>query len=256
MNIKVIVAAHKPYIMPNDDMYLPLHVGKKGKDEIGFIGDDSGDNISEKNPFFCEFTGIYWAYKNLEADYIGLVHYRRHFSLNPKGTDFSRVLSGQEAQKLFETTDVILPKQQNYYIESLYSHYSHTHSEQHLEVLEQVVSEKYPEYVPFVERLKKRTSAHMFNMFIMKKDIFKAYCDFVFDVLFEIEKRIDTSKMSSFDARLFGRIGELLLDIWLEKNQIKYKEIPYFYTEKIKLAKKVFSFLRAKFFGKKYKGSF
>ena len=66
MNIKIIVAAHKPYFMPDDDMYLPLQVGSFEKEGIGFARDDTGDNISEKNPRFCELTGIYWAWKNLD----------------------------------------------------------------------------------------------------------------------------------------------------------------------------------------------
>ena len=59
-NIKVLVAAHKKYWMPSDEMYLPLHVGHAiAKQEIGFQGDDSGENISAKNANYCELTGIY-----------------------------------------------------------------------------------------------------------------------------------------------------------------------------------------------------
>lgn len=78
-NIKIIVATHKKYKMPVDEIYLPMHVGADGKESLGYIKDNSGDNISYKNPYFCELTGLYWAWKNINADYIGLVHYRRHF---------------------------------------------------------------------------------------------------------------------------------------------------------------------------------
>jgi hypothetical protein len=80
MSIKIIVASHKKYRMPNDKIYLPLHVGAEGKNDFGFEKDNSGENISSKNPFFCELTGLYWAWKNLNDDYIGLAHYRRHFT--------------------------------------------------------------------------------------------------------------------------------------------------------------------------------
>ena len=66
--------------MPEDELYLPVQVGSEGKEDIGFEKDNTGDNISGKNPFFCELTGLYWAWKNLKCDYIGLVHYRRYFS--------------------------------------------------------------------------------------------------------------------------------------------------------------------------------
>ena len=85
MDIKVIIAAHKKYRMPKDKLYLPIHAGAEGKDDIGFKKDNTGKNISKKNPFFCELTALYWAWKNLDADYIGLVHYRRHLTLKKKG---------------------------------------------------------------------------------------------------------------------------------------------------------------------------
>ena len=80
MSIKIIVAAHKKYWMPTDPVYLPVHVGAEGKDSIGYTPDNTGENISAKNPYFCELTGLYWAWKNLDADFIGLVHYRRYFT--------------------------------------------------------------------------------------------------------------------------------------------------------------------------------
>lgn len=79
-NIKILIAAHKPYWMPKDPVYLPLHVGAEGKPDLGYTKDNTGDNISAKNPNFCELTGLYWAWKNLDADYLGLVHYRRYFT--------------------------------------------------------------------------------------------------------------------------------------------------------------------------------
>ena len=85
--VKILVASHKEYRMPDDSIYLPLHVGAEGKVDadgqpldLGWTKDNTGDNISRLNPGFCELTGLYWAWKNLKADYIGLVHYRRHFS--------------------------------------------------------------------------------------------------------------------------------------------------------------------------------
>ena len=85
MKVTVVVATHKPYAMPADPLYLPLHVGAEGKESIGFAGDNTGDHISAKNPQFCELTGLYWAWKNVDADYIGLAHYRRHFRGKGRG---------------------------------------------------------------------------------------------------------------------------------------------------------------------------
>ena len=123
LNIKVIVATHKKYQMPNDKMYVPIQVGAEGKKDLGYTKDNNGDNISSKNPFFCELTGLYWAWKNLNADYIGLAHYRRHFCLKKKSKiQFDNVLTSEEASLILKDTDVMLPRKRNYIIENLYSH--------------------------------------------------------------------------------------------------------------------------------------
>ena len=256
MNIKIIVATHKVYRMPTDDIYLPLHVGRAGKENIGFQGDNTGENISEKNPNFCELTGLYWAWKNLDAGYIGLAHYRRHFSVKPKKDKFESVLTGRQLKKILETTDVVLPKRRNYYIETIYSHYAHTHDGLQLNKTRAIIENKYPEYLQSFDKVMKSRKAHMFNMFIMKKEIADKYCEWLFDILFELEKVIDTGNMTLFEARLFGRISEILFDVWLDKNNIKYKEIHYIQMEPVHWGKKIMGFLKAKVLGKKYVASF
>lgn len=256
-NVKVIIATHKKYEMPTDSMYLPVQVGAEGKSDLGYQKDNTGYNISLKNPFFCELTGLYWAWKNLDAEYIGLAHYRRHFLFKKKSKkNFENVLSLEEACKLLDKTDVILPKKRKYYIETLYNHYKHTMYVEPLDETRNIIEKKYPEYLSEFDRLKKRRSAHMFNMFIMKKEIFDGYCKWLFDILFELEKVIDNSKYDQFHARFYGRISELLLDVYLRKNSILYKEVNFIYMEKINKVAKVKGFLAAKFGGEKYGKSF
>ena len=257
-NIKVIIAAHKKYEMPKDELYLPLHVGAEGKDDIGYIKDNTGKNISAKNPYFCELTGIYWAWKNLDADYIGLAHYRRHFAskkVNKKDL-FNSVLTLAEANKIFDEVDIITPNKRKYYIENLYSHYAHTLYVEPLDITGKIIEEKYPEYLKEFDKLKKRTSAHMFNMFIMKKNKFNEYCEWLFDILDELEKRVDDSKYDTFHARFYGRVSELLFDVWLNTKGYNYKEVKVISMEKVNWWKKGTSFLKAKFKKEKYGKSF
>lgn len=256
MKITVVVATHKPYAMPNDPLYLPLHVGAEGKESIGFAGDNTGDHISAKNPQFCELTGLYWAWKNLDADYIGLAHYRRHFCGKGRGEPLSRVLTAQEAQRLLAGKDGLLPKKRNYYIETLYSHYAHTMHVEPLEVAGEIIREKYPAYAPAFEDLKRRRSAHMFNMLVLRRDHLNAYCTWLFDILFELERRVDTNAYDAFHGRFFGRVSELLLDVWLSEQHLDLVEVPVIGMEKTNWLKKGGSFLMAKFFGKKYDKSF
>ena len=256
MKVTVVVAAHKPYTMPADPLYLPLHVGAEGKEPFGFAGDNTGEHISAKNPTFCELTGLYWAWKNLDADYIGLAHYRRHFRGKGRGEPLACVLTEAEAVALLEGRDGLLPKKRQYYIETLYSHYVHTMHAAPLDVTGEIIREKYPAYAAAFEGLKKRTSAHMFNMLILRRDHLDAYCTWLFDILFELEKRVDVTAYDAFHARFFGRVSELLLDVWLSQQALDLVEVPVVGMERTNWIKKGGSFLLAKFFGKKYDKSF
>lgn len=260
-NTKVIIATHKKYKMPNDEMYVPVQVGREGKEDLGYQPDNEGENISSKNPYFCELTGLYWAWKNLNADYIGLTHYRRHFSISkklPKDIEgrVKNVITGKEVDEILDSTDIILPKKRKYYIENLYSHYNHTMYIEPLDETRKIIEEKFPSFLSEFNKLHKRTSAHMFNMFIMKKEIFDAYCTWLFDILFDLENRVDVAKYDSFHSRFFGRVSELLLDVWINTNNLNYKEVKVIDIEKVNWFKKGFAFLLAKFTGKKYGKSF
>ena len=248
MNIKILVATHKSYWMPEDEIYLPVQVGSAiSKSDLGFCRDDSGDNISDKNKNYCELTGLYWAWKNLDADYIGLAHYRRHFTVRRGRNKETLPITGSEIADILKTTNIILPKKRNYYIETSYTHYIHAHHKEDLDVTEQIINEKYPDYLAAYKAVMNSSKGHRFNMFIMKKEIFDSYCEWLFGILFELEKRLDISDYSVNDARVFGFVGERLLDVWLTKNDIEYKEINCVFMEKQNWLNKGFSFLKRKF---------
>ncbi len=256
MDIKVLVAVHKPYRMPTDSVYIPIHVGYKKKKNIGFIGDHTGDNISAKNPNFCELTAYYWAWKNLDAEYVGLVHYRRHFRGKRKSHDkFDCILTRAEMEQILLKYNLILPRKRHYFIETVGSHYEHTHEPEALALTRDIIEERQPDYLSSFDAVMSKRSAHMFNMMIARRDIFDSYCEWLFDVLFELEKRLDISKYKPFEARVFGRIGELLLNVYVEKNGIAYKEVPFLFMEEPRWDKKIVNFLMAKFFHKKYSSS-
>lgn len=260
--IKIIVATHKKYQMPEDPMYLPLQVGAEGKADLGYTRDNSGENISAKNPSFCELTGLYWAWKNLNTDYIGLVHYRRHFGHKTK-QPLNGVLSSHQLLPLLGKYKVFVPKKRRYFIETLYSHYAHTHYAEHLDETRKIIERKYPEYLSSYQRITKRTYGYMFNMMIMEKHYFNEYCTWLFDILFELENTINTPELSAFQGRFYGRVSEIIFNVWLDEmfkseklKRSDVKELTYFHVEKINWFKKGSSFLKAKFAHKKYEGSF
>ena len=252
MNIKIIVATHKPYFMPDDPAYIPVQAGADINPLLPYTGDNSGENISAKNRNFCELTCLYWAWKNLEADFLGLVHYRRHFSGKYARDPRKRIITSGELEKLLSSCDIIMPKKRNYFIESNFQQYVHAHHIEDLQATRAVISEKYPDYLTAFDTVMKRTSGYRFNMCIMKKPLFDAYCSWLFDILFEVEKRLDISNYSAYDARVFGFISERLLDIWIEKNNFRTAALPLVNLESQHWGKKICNVLLRKISGGKW----
>ena len=269
-NVKIIVATHKRYEMPTEAMYVPLHVGAEGKFnpdgtplDFGYTKDNTGDNVSARNLCLGTQTGLYWMWKNLKADYLGLVHYRRYFLRKGAGkrSGLKGILTQDELETMLDTYKVFVPVKRNYRIETMYSHYAHTLDARQLDMAREIIARDTPEYLNAFDTVMKRTWAHMFNLMIMRSDLLDDYCRWLFNVLFQLEKGIDTTGMTDFEKRFGGRVSELLLNVWLERKietgQVKpseIKELPY--SEEVNWARKIASFLGAKFFHKKYQKSF
>lgn len=94
-----------------------------------------------------------------------------------------------------------------------------------------------------------RTWAHMFNMFVMRRDYFNQYMEWLFSILFTLEKKMDISGWDSYQSRVYGFVAELLLDVWMEKNNIVYKEQTLSFMEKQNWVKKGGLFLKRKIVG-------
>lgn len=271
MDIKIGIAAHRQYWMPETDIYLPIQVGAAGKENLGYTRDDSGQNISERNPQYCELTALYWMWKNLDVEYCGLVHYRRHFAnpraaagsgIKPGGTSSPRklhpakILDRRSLEPLLAGCDIILPKKRNYYIENLYSHYAHSHYPEHLDRTREIIMRRCPDYLDSFDRVMRRISAHMFNMMIMKKDRMDQYCAWMFPILFELETLVDSREYDAFQMRFPGRVSELLLDVWMDRHQYPFRELPVMMLGKVHWGRKIKSFLAAKFLGRRYQQGF
>lgn len=247
--IQLLVAAHKKVAMPSQAMYNPIQVGATLSNQKfdGFIKDDTGRNISSKNPYFNELTALYWARYNSDADIIGLVHYRRFFSFSRKKSR-DDILSEPEVRELLLKTKVIVPKKRRYFIESSESHYRHAHHGIALDVLREVIATQKPEYLTVYDRNMSRTWAHMFNMFIMPRSEYDAYADWLFEILFAVEQKIqsDVINWDTYEKRVYGFLSERLLDVWLEKNHVQYTEVPVIFMEKQRWLHKGYQFLARK----------
>ena len=237
----------------------PENIEAMGSD---FIGDDTGDNISLLNNRYCELTALWWMWKNADAEYKGLVHYRRHFrtldtSMMRAGDRFDRIATEADFRSLIANgAAVIVPNRRNYYIETIQSHWEHTLPVEQLEVTRRVLADLSPSSMGFFERVLSSRGAHMFNMMLMRSDLFDDYCSWLFPLLFELARRLNPDQYDSFNARYLGRVSELMLDVWLLSNEIRFREMVTVSPEPVNWTKKGSAFLAAKLFGKKYKKSF
>ena len=249
-DIKILVAAHKPYWMPADAVYLPVQVGAAGKPSIdpAWQRDDEGGNISARNPEFCELTALYWAWKNLACDFIGLCHYRRYFGrriLHGDGEKRRAAIFGRaDYERLLAGADILLPTKRNYYIETVYSQYAHAHRASDLDALRQLMAERCPEYLAAWEAVMRSRRLHILNMFVMRRELFDAYVAWLFDLLFALDAQLAPDDLGR--ARLFGFLAERLFNVWVKKQGLRARETSVVMLEPVNWLKKGSAFLKRK----------
>jgi hypothetical protein len=242
---KILVCCHTNDIYKSDEQYFPIHVGKEISDKIINIqGDNTGDNISEKNKSFCELTGMYWAWKNLpKSDYIGLCHYRRYFDFTSKFslTDVKNIptksfdeknIEFVNSKELLKNCDIILAHPKSYPY-SLRIDYSICHLSKDFFILADVINDLYPDYSEtFVEVMENNNKLCPYNMFLTRYEIFEKYSEWLFSILFECEKRIDISHYNVHQKRIFGYMSERLLMVYVKMNNLKIDYYPIiFYSD-------------------------
>lgn len=243
-NIKIIVCAHKQDYIHKDSVYMPIQVGKAISDiDLGIQGDDTGDNISSKNKSYCELTALYWAWKNLkDIDYIGINHYRRYFNFYESGLYCSdyKVVSANEIKykdlnipnikKLFANSDIVVAKKK-YYPYNLMTDYSCCHISEDFRKVREVIVELYPTYINAFDKVMiDNNKLSHYNMFVTSWTVFDNYCQWLFTILEEVERRIDISSYNSVQKRIFGYMSERLMAIYIEANNLRHKEYPIYWV--------------------------
>ena len=238
LNIKILVAYHKKSEIIKSDIITPIHVGRQcsvnNPDyswlESNMIGDNTGDNISVKNPNYCELTALYWAWKNLDVDYVGLMHYRRIFDFEEK-LDITHEyndkvlnkigLSDNKISKICSKYDVILPPVYATHPWGLseqlmtnYDFYCKEHSKKDMDTMINIIREYFPDYITDMNEYLNSKQSFFFNMFIMRNEIFDEYMNFLFAVMEKIENHINISP-NTYQSRVFGFLSERLQNIFI-----------------------------------------
>lgn len=243
-DVKILVVCHKAGVMGHSDPYLPIHAGKAlAKEELGILGDDSGDNISIKNPFYCELTAMYWAWKNLKGvDVIGLAHYRRYFDFHHQCRGAFQPVKRFRVDS-FDSVDLSIPPaiidqiqdgtalvaSKQWFAQPLFRYYGKSNLADLIAIEEAIKSGQQRYVEAYNHVVGSRGCMSPYNMFIMTWRDFDAYCSWLFAVFSQAEGAIEISP-SPLRPRCFGYIAEYLLNVYLyaHKFHLLHNDIIYF----------------------------
>lgn len=251
-DIKLFVSCHQPeQQVPPLPILVPIQVGTALAETRfpGFVYDDTGENISAKNKVYCELTAQYWAWKNVEADYYGFFHYRRYLcpDIHAEPACIYRIKSrptpallkemGYERfQEVIAGYDLIVPRGENMRI-PVRQHYAQApdHHRRDLDLVEEILEKQYPDYVSAKDSYLSQSICYFGNLFIMRRDLFRSYCQWLFPILAQFEARRDLSPYNTSEKRVAGYLGERLLGIFVtyqkQNSGISLLELPRVHFE-------------------------
>ena len=258
--IKIFVTYHN-YDFPiiSSDIFQPIMGGNQGKPlNDGFIGDDTGDNISQFNKNYAELTFYYWIFKNYlptaKEDYIGLCHYRRFLDFTDTSDKFNflkyHIFSPvyvcyfrQFLDHIFNYFDeqTILSKIKGYDIVStqkwdfmnmtVRTHFDYCHRAYEMDNALSVLKKLYPEYSKYAENYLNDSKSYFCLCLIMRKDLLEEYLTWQFKIIDELSKISKWDEYVEYhEIRMPAFITERLYNIWLryqmDKHDIKVLELP------------------------------
>lgn len=215
-NVKILVAQHKEANVFQNDVYTPIHVGKSlSNKNLNILGDDSGDNISSLNPAYCELTAQYWAWKNLDVEYIGLCHYRRYFEKEYTERNIEEELKGY---------DIILSKRVVFRTNIL-TWLSQSLIPEDIALFHLYMSKQYKNNMQVYNSFyQERNWMNPANMFVCKKELFDDFCSWQFGILEKVRELLPISPYSR-ERRILGYLAEPFLSFYAYQNKLKVKEV-------------------------------
>ena len=230
-NVKLFVVSHKllnPKYYPDREI---IYVGKN-KDKFCSITDtrdDRGDNIASKNYTYCECTAIYYIWKNVKCDIVGIEHYRRLFY------NFFRLRRKEYFINKLKKYDFIVMREYPF-IPTIKKQFIDGHGIDAFNIFKEAIEKEAPDYLEAFNEVMNGHHIAWCNMFVTTKDKFDKYCEFLFKVLSYVENHFEIPK-DPYLARLIGFISERLLSIYLKKNKLKVCHSFVFYSKRYKKVK-------------------
>ncbi len=262
--LKISIFHYKPgRIIASGSEYVHIWAGKNGAEKCeGFIGDDTGDNISNKNRYYSELTGLYWVWKNAKSDIVGSCHYRRYFTTSKFPLSYklkqllyytagllrkrrgliytfnlkywqSKIISEKEVVGILDKYDAILPVRKKFKY-SVEDHYRRYHNINDLILLGTIIKEDFSDYAKSYKEVMTGNTMFANNMFILKWNMLDELMEWLFSILFKFEEKVELKDYKDYQERILGFLSERLITVWIVHNNINYKELPLIYFKKLK----------------------
>ncbi|SFE68621.1 DUF4422 domain-containing protein [Paracidovorax wautersii] len=234
-SLKILVCHYRDiYFRTNNPVYLEIQCGKDSTGlDLPMQGDNTKTNISSRNRYWSEITGLYWAWKNLpHTDYVGLCSYRRFFNFTQSPSAPVNLIERSEASqienidlsivvKILEDYDIIVPQAYTYAY-SIRRVCSMNYVDYDFDMLEKSIHEISPDYDAAYQKVLYGSNTMIgHNMFILPWDRFQEFCSWVFRILFRMEEQLDPSDYPVNQVRVFGYMHEILLGVYIEHHRLK-----------------------------------
>ncbi len=217
--IKIYMMTHRKCAVPGDGIYIPMQVGSALHEYLGYLRDDTGENISEKNPCYSELTGMYWMWKNEhQADILGICHYRR-FLIDAD----ENLLNSGEIENILSEYDLITTRQIQLNC-TYYDGFAADHHQKDIDAVADVIRQFEPAYYDTFMRTVHDSKTYFGNMMITSKKVFSKYAEWLFGIFDRAEKKINTDGYNGYEKRVYGFISEILLLVWTRVNKIRVYE--------------------------------
>ena len=202
--------------------YKVIHAGRVLGKDLGYTGDDTGDNISELNPYLNELTALYWIWKNTSHAIIGLSHYRRFF----RGSENNFLTSG-DAIGFLKDYDIITDNLSLHHAPTRDIMSAYVCGEELAAFIESILRKHLmraqPDYLDAFDYKMNSPSCFFKNMFVARRSVFNAYCEWLFSFILDSTREVLNRKENI--RRSMGHFAERMLTVWLLKNRLRIKEL-------------------------------
>lgn len=226
-------------LTPPPEGYKIIQGGRAVNGDFGYLGDNTGDNISRLNLYLNEHTALYWMWKNTTHTTLGLSHYRRFFTASDSSSyAYEKILSREDTLKILERYDIIVSEV--YYGGLTQREWIVNDCGETLTTLGEAVIRKHllqaqPDYLDAFDFVLNSTTLYKCNLFITRRNIFDAYCkwmfSFIIDATEEVLRTVNLANLPFTPRRLVAFFTERMLTVWLRKNRLRIKELPIMFVE-------------------------